>query len=157
MSNGARNAAPCGAAAADDSAAAQSHVLSIAVVARMFKIAPLALRLYEWRGLIRRKRAGNERTYSWADCERIALLVKARKAGIATGKLVPVIKAMDDAAPKQTTDAGRRQCLAVIHTLEAHQASIGNVLAELHRIDWELADRLGVKQAHKSVAASGRS
>jgi hypothetical protein len=52
---------------------------------------------------------------------------------------------------------GRRQCLALIHALEAHQASIGNVLAELHRIDWELAERLGVKQAHKSVAASGRS
>ena len=50
-------------------------------------MSPLALRLFELRGLIRRRRAGHDWVYSWSDCERIALLVKARKAGLAAGAL----------------------------------------------------------------------
>ncbi len=156
MSNEARNAAHSGAAAAEQSAAAQRHVLSIDVVSRMFKISTLTLRFYELRGLIRRKRAGNERVYSWSDCERIALLVKARNAAIPVGDLMRVIKAMDDQAPRQAADVGRRECVSLIHELESRQHAIGNVLGELYRIDWELAERLGVKQDSHNGEAAGR-
>ena len=157
MSNDSRTAARGAAASAEAPAAAHSHVLSIDVVARMFKISTLTLRFYEWRGLIRRKRAGRDRVFSWADCERIALLVKARKAGIAVGNFVRVIKAMDNETPKQAADTGRAQCIALIHALESHKQSIGNVLSELYRIDWELAERLGVSEARRNGATAGQS
>ena len=149
MSNGNGNTADCEpATAAHDSArpeTAKNHILSLAVVAQMFKIPPLALRLFELRGLIRRHAAGNTWVYSWSDCERIALLVKARKAGLAVRDLAAVLKAMDEAAPNPVADEGRRQCLALIHKLESRKKFIGNALDELYRIDWELSERLGVE------------
>ena len=111
----------------------------------MFKISPLALRLFELRGLIRRHRAGNMRLFSWFDCERIALLVKARKAGLAVREFAAVLRAMDEQASDKVAEAGRLQCLSVIHTLEIHKQSVSNLLEELYRIDWELSERLGVE------------
>ena len=111
MSNDNGNAVGCKAAAADGTdtaelaAAPDSNILTIAVVARMFKISRLALRLYELRGLIRRHRSGNLRVFSWFDCERIALLVKARKAGLAVRELAAVLRAMDERA----SELGRRR------------------------------------------------
>jgi DNA-binding transcriptional MerR regulator len=159
MSDDSRNGAPHGAANGGGdggpSAAAQDHILSIEEVARMFGISPRLLRLYELRGLIRRKRAGRVRVYSWVDCERIALLIKARNAGLTLGAFAPVIKAMDDEAPRQTAQVGRRKCLALIHALEDQQKRIGDVLGELYRVDWELSERLGA--GHHGGEARGRS
>ncbi len=161
MSNDARNAVPCGTAANDcgDTAEAlaftQSHILSIHEVARMFGISTLTLRLYELLGLIRRKRAGRERVYSWVDCERIALLIKARKAGLALARLVPVIKAMDDGARRRAANAGRQKCLSLIHALEIDQRHRHDVLGELYRIDWELAERLGASDARHDGPETG--
>jgi DNA-binding transcriptional MerR regulator len=123
---------------------AKNQVLTIAAVAAMFKISTLTLRLLELRGLIRRREAGGDRVYSWADCERVALLVKARKAGFATRELAPVLKAMDASVPNAVADDGRLQCLFLIHALERRQQAISNLLGELYRIDWQLAERLNV-------------
>lgn len=144
MSNGNGNAAGCGDAAGQP-AAAENHILSIGVVARMFKISSLALRVYELRGLIRRRRTGNAWVFSWSDCERIALLVKARKAGVAVHDLAAVLRAMDEQAPNPVADDGRLQCLSLIHALESRKKNIGDVLEELYRVDWELSERLGVE------------
>jgi len=116
-----------GGMAPEPPAAAENHILSIAAVARMFDISTFALRLYELRGLIRRRRVGNDRLYSWSDCERIALLVKARMAGLPVRDIAAVLRAMDEHAPKHVLDDGRRQCLSLM------------------RVDWELAERLGVE------------
>lgn len=149
MSNDAGNDVSCETAANDRSdpaetlSFAQSHILSIREVARMFGVSTFTLRLYELLGLIRRKRAGRERVYSWVDCERIALLIKARKAGLSLARLVPVIKAMDDGARPRVANFGRQRCLSLIHALESGQRYRRDVLGELYRIDWELAERLG--------------
>ena len=126
---------------------AEKHSLTIGAVAQMFKVSTLSLRLFELRRMIRRERIGNERVYSWADCERIAVVVKARKAGLATGDLGPMLRAMNVRASVPVTEAGRLKCLALIRSLETQQQAIGNVLGELYRIDWELSDRLGVKDS----------
>jgi DNA-binding transcriptional MerR regulator len=152
ISHAAGSAAARGGAGAHD--AAKDHILSIDEVARMFAISKLSLWRYEMRGLVRRKRAGRVRVYSWIDCERIALLVKAHKAGLTVARLAPVIKAMDDEAPAEVADAGREKCLALIHALEDRQRRIGDVLGELYRIDWELAERLGVNHAQHKGRAS---
>lgn len=144
MSNGNRNAAGCADAAAA-TPVPESHILTIGVVARMFKISPFALRLFELRGLIRRHRTGNIRVFSWFNCERIALLVKARNAGLAVREFAAVLRAMDEHAPDTVADGGRLQCLALIHALENRKQAIGTALAELYRIDWELSERLGIE------------
>jgi DNA-binding transcriptional MerR regulator len=125
--------------------AAENQNLSITAVARMFKISSLALRVFEWRGFIRRTRVGDAWVYRWSDCERIALLVKARKAGVPVHELATVLRAMDDQSSNPIVDDGRLQCLSLIHTLEGRKKAIGDVLAELYRVDWELSDRLGVE------------
>jgi DNA-binding transcriptional MerR regulator len=153
MSNGARNAAGRDAAvsgcgeATDQSGWLDKQSLSIGVVAKMFKTSTLSLRLLELRGLIRRERVGRDRIYSWSDCERIAVLVKARRVGLSSGDLKPMLKAMDEQATKQVSETGRLKCLSVIHALESRQQAIGHVLGELYRIDWEISGRLGVKDS----------
>ena len=122
----------------------KNQILTIGAVAAMFKVSTLTLRLLELRGLIRRQQAGSERVYSWADCERVALLVKARKAGFATRDLAPVLKAMDETVPAKVADDGRLQCLFLIHALERRQQAISNLLGELYRVDWQLAERLNL-------------
>jgi DNA-binding transcriptional MerR regulator len=162
MIDDARSAVPCGTAANDRDYAAetltftQSHILSIREVSRMFGISTLTLRLYELLGLIRRERAGRERVYSWFDCERIALLIKARKARVALARLVPVIRAMNDGARPRVANAGRRKCLDLIHALERDQRHRSDVLGELYRIDWELAERLGAADRRDDGAEIGR-
>jgi DNA-binding transcriptional MerR regulator len=160
MSNGTSNSAASKAAAAGCSATVQEsnsagnhHTLTVGVVARMFNTSKLQLRLYEFRGLIRRKRDGRERVYSWYDCERIALIVKARRAGLAIGDLVPIIKAMEEYPQTAIADAARVKCLSLIHALEDHQRAARNVLGELYRIDWELSGRRGLKTPDGSSAA----
>ncbi len=108
----------------------------------MFKVSTPALRVVELSGLIRRQRVGKVKVYRWSDCERIALLVKGRGAGIPLRKLVPVIKAMDESLPQSARDAGRHKSVLLINDLERHRRAICDVLDELYRIDWELSQRL---------------
>jgi len=152
MSDCSRNAAPLeavdgGCADAANSDSSKSDLLTLPVVAQMFRISPLVLRWYELAGLVRRRRRGNSRTFSWTDCERIALIVKARAAGLRVGDVNAVIRAMDQSAPRAAAERGRRQCLALIQALEARQRANGNVLAELYRIDRELGEHLGARDS----------
>lgn len=139
-----------GGAADDDFEKPKDYVLTIGVVARMFGISRLALRLYEWRGLIARHKAGCDHVYSWSDCERIALIVKTRAAGLRVGDFDQVIAAMDAQSAVTATETGRRSCFKLIDELEVRQRALGRVLSELYRIDWELSERLGLEPAHKS-------
>jgi len=153
MSDYSGNAAPLGAVdggcadAAGETESSKSDLLTLPVVARMFKISRLALRGYELAGLVRRRRRGNRRTFSWTDCERIALIVKARTAGLRIAEVRAIIRGMDPEAPRALAQSGRKACVALIHALEARQRAVGNVLAELYRIDRELGGRLGERDA----------
>ena len=132
---------------AEAAQAAGAHALSIGAVARMFRIPTTTLRFYELLGLIARHRAGRVRVYSWSQCERIALIVKSRRAGLRVRDLRLVLVAMDERAPAAVSETGRRHCVSLINMLEEQQQAVGNVLGELYRIDWELSDRLGVKDS----------
>lgn len=130
----------------------ESAELTITVVARMFRIPVLTLRRYEMYGLIRRQKIGGLKVFSWTDCERIALLVKAKRAGIRPRALRRVIAAMHEGSSVSNAETGRSECVALIRTLETNQQAIGNALGELYRIDWELSKRLGLRSAHESGA-----
>lgn len=144
-----------GRAAKDAPVGSRSDVtLTLGVVARMFKVSTLTLRFYELLGLVRRQWIGRDLVYSWIDCERIALIVKARRAGLGLRAIKPVTVAMDSDAsahavdartPLADLDAGLGTCQRLIHDLEVRQHAIANALGELYRIEWEFLDRLGVK------------
>lgn len=124
---------------------AKGAALTLEAVAAMFKISTLSLRFFEWRGLVRRRRVGTKLVYSWSDCERIALIVKARKAGVPLRRLSAIVIALDTEASPRGFEAGRKQCLKAIRRLEKRKIAIQDLLAELHRIDWELWERLADK------------
>ncbi len=126
---------------AEADAAAERTALTIRTVSRMFRVSPLLLRLYEWRGLIRRTRRGRAYAYSWTDCERVALITKARKVGLRLRHIEPLIKAMDASGSQQAGAAARERSAALVQLLEARQRALGDALSELRRIDRELAGR----------------
>jgi DNA-binding transcriptional MerR regulator len=121
----------------------RQQALTIDVVARMFSISTFGLRLVEFLGLIRRETSpGGAKVYTWASCEQIALLVRARKSGLRYRDVAPIIRAMRDSAPLDITDTGRSKCLALVNVLEVRRQSISHIMDELYRIDWELSERL---------------
>src|SRR5262249_15798071 len=70
------------------------RVLSLPNVAQMFGVSTLMLRYYEFRGLVRRRQRQNGVwVYSWADCERLAFIIKCRRAGITTADIVSMVDA----------------------------------------------------------------
>jgi DNA-binding transcriptional MerR regulator len=121
---------------------AHDHILTIDVVAKMFRVSTWTLRLYEWRGLIQRERTGDGAVFSWRDCERIALIVKAKKAGLAIRQIAPIVKAMNGKVSRDILQAGHRRCRDLIAATSEYNDAVAEILAEFERIAWELSKRL---------------
>ena len=84
------------------------------------------------------------------------MIVKARQAGLRIRDLKPVIVAMNKQSRLSVADAGRLQTIRLIQQLEGRQQTIGKMLGKLYRIDWELSDRLGVKDSGGTDAGADR-
>ena len=119
------------------------RVLSIENVARMFGVSQLTLRHYELRGLIRRRhRLEGIGVYGWADCERLAFIIKCRKAGVRLKDIVKIIEATDDDVSPLRFKVGQETCMALVDRLEKRQRVIGEALAELSHVYALLTTRL---------------
>jgi DNA-binding transcriptional MerR regulator len=118
-------------------------VLSIKNVARMFGVSWATLRYYEFRGLIRRRNSvDGVRVYSWADCERLALILKCRRADIMLADIAAVIWAMDiDASPLQFK-IGQDACMVLIGGLTERRKVLDQALAELRHVQLQLNAKL---------------
>lgn len=130
-----------------------THALTIDAVAEMFKISTFELRVYEWLGLIGRKRVDGSKVYCWSHCERVALILKAREAGVRIRDIKPMLKAMDEKATLAAMDRGKLQALSLIRLLESGQLAFAGALDELYRVDWELSDRLGINSGDPATIA----
>lgn len=128
-------------------AQAQDNILTIEVVAKMFRVSSWTLRFYEWRGLILRESTGDGAVFSWRDCERIALIVKAKKAGLTIRQIAPIVKAMNGTVSLDILQAGHRRCRDLIAATTEYSDAIADMLAELERIAWELSARLSANGA----------
>ena len=118
-------------------------LLSIGNVAKMFNVSRLALRNYEVRGLIKRRhRIGNTRVYGWADCDRIAFIIKGRKAGLTLAEMGPILKAADEDASFESMRAGRTACLELIDRLDRRRQALRDGLAELRHLHTLLSSKL---------------
>ena len=119
------------------------RVLSLENVARMFGVSKLSLRYYEFRGLIRRMHSlGGVPVFSWADCERLAFIIKCRKAGVKLSDIVTIIDATDDDASPLAFKTGQENCMALVERLERRRRVIDEALAELSHIYALLTTRL---------------
>ena len=120
----------------DEAAAPQSAAtLSIENVAQMFDVSPWTLRYYELRGAIaRRQRIGRTRVYSWADCDRIAFIVKCRRAGVGLADIAPIMRAVDDEPSTETIRLNQQRCDTLIQSLEQPRKVFDEALGELTQI-----------------------
>ena len=119
-----------------------AKILSIENVAETFGINRWILRYCELRGLIkRRNRIGGAWVYSWADCDRIAFIIKCRKAGLRFSEIVPVVRAADDDSAR-VHEAGQDLCMALVQKLEARRSAINDALSELSHIHSLLGGKL---------------
>lgn len=118
-------------------------VLSIRNVAKMFGVSWFTLLYYEFRGLIRRRNSvDGVRVYSWADCERLALILKSRKADIMLADIAAVIWAMDvDASPLQFK-IGQDACIALLGNLTERRKVLEQAMAELRHAQMQLNAKL---------------
>lgn len=122
--------------AAEDSAglAAVEDILSIENVAETFGISRWLLRFCEMRGLIkRRSRIGTIRVYSWADCDRIAFIIKCRRAGLRFSEIAPIVRAADDESAR-VHETGQELCTALVRKLEERRKMVDEALSELGHI-----------------------
>ena len=112
-----------------------AEVLSIDNVAKMFGVSKLSLRYYEFRGLIRRIHSlDGVPVFGWADCERLAFIIKCRKAGVKLSDLVPIIDATDDDVSPLRFKTGQENCMALVERLEQRRRVIDEALAELSHV-----------------------
>ncbi len=101
----------------------------IGEVAREFGISLRALRFYEAKGLLNPVRRGATRMYDAAECERLAMLLKARQLGFTLSE----IRQMLEADSSGELSLSRRQCHEQIKHLEQRQREIEAALTELRR------------------------
>jgi DNA-binding transcriptional MerR regulator len=121
----------------------EGTLLSIGNVAKMFNVSRLALRNYEVRGLIKRRhRVGNTRVYGWADCDRIAFIIKGRKAGLSLSEIGPILKAADEDAPADSIRDARTSCLDLIDRLDRRRQALRDALAELRHLHTLLSSKV---------------
>ncbi len=111
------------------------RVLSLENVARMFGVSKLSLRYYEFRGLIQRRHSLNGvPVFGWADCERVAFIIKCRKAGVKLSDVMTIIDATDDDASPRSFKTGQENCMALVERLEQRRRVIDEALAELSHV-----------------------
>jgi len=120
----------------DDTASGRTErVLSLENVARMFGVSKFSLRYYELRGLIRRTHSlDGVPVFGWADCERLAFIIKCRKAGVKLSDLITIIDATDDDASPLAFKTGQENCMALVERLERRRRVIDEALAELSHV-----------------------
>jgi DNA-binding transcriptional MerR regulator len=119
------------------------QILSIENVAETFGISQWLLRYCEFRGLIkRRNRIGSNWTYSWADCDRIAFIIKCRRAGLRFSEIAPVVQAVDHDSAR-IHESGQDLCTNLIQKLEAQRKAIDEALSELGHTQSLLSAKCG--------------
>ena len=111
---------------------AAETVLSLENVAQMFGISRLSLLYYELRGLIRRRhRIGRVAVYGWADCDRLAFIIKCRRAGVALKDVAPIVAAVDHEDDFEIHRLGQEACMELVASLQARRDVLNEALAEV--------------------------
>jgi DNA-binding transcriptional MerR regulator len=110
-------------------------VLSLSNVSTMFSIGKLRLLAFELLGLTKRRyRNGSQRVYGWADCERIALIIKSQRAGLSLRDIMPVLRASSGNSDVAVRRRGLARCMRLIDRVEERRRLADNALKELQHV-----------------------
>lgn len=115
--------------------------LSIGNLAKMLHVSRLRLWLYECRGLIKRRRLGDDLVYDWEDCARVFFIIKARRVGLRVSHILPLIDATKPGASDATIRHARTRSLALIHRLNRRHQALRQALAEIRFLYRLLAEK----------------
>jgi DNA-binding transcriptional MerR regulator len=107
-------------------------ILSIDNVGRMFNVSRLVLGYYEFRGLIKRRHLiGRIRVYGWADCDRLAFIIKCRRIGLSLSEIAPIVAAVNHEDDIVIHKRGQESCMRLVTRLERRRKLLDDALAEL--------------------------
>jgi len=121
-----------GDSASDLDPPATETILSLENVARMFSVSRVTLRYYEFRGLIKRRHSiGQVPVYGWADCDRIAFIIKCRRVGLSLGEIALIVAAVDHEDDTFIHKRGQEACMRQVTRLEKRRKILDDALAEL--------------------------
>lgn len=110
-------------------------VLSLSNVSAMFSISRLRLLTFELLGLTKRRyRSGSQRVYGWADCERIALIIKSQRAGLPLRDVMPVLRASSGNSDVAARRRAMARCMQLIDRVEKRRRLADDALKELQHV-----------------------
>jgi DNA-binding transcriptional MerR regulator len=110
-------------------------VLSLSGVSRMLGIGMLRLLCFEALGLTKRRyRNGRQRVYGWADCERITLLIKAKRAGVTLRQIIPVLRAVSGDSDPEVRRRALARSVMLIDRLAKQRLQLDIALSELNHV-----------------------
>ena len=90
---------------------------------------------YEALGLIKRRYwNGPERVYGWADCERIALIIKAQRAGVSLRQIMPILRAASGSVDPTVRRRALTRSVMLIDRLEKQRLLLDIAVGELQHI-----------------------
>jgi DNA-binding transcriptional MerR regulator len=105
------------------------------------------LRFYESRGLISPLRVAGMRSYTSADRERLALILKAKKLGFSLLEVRDMIEAQEGRRAAQSLKLSREKCSEQIDLLERQRKELEEALTELRQIHLILSNSSGEAEA----------
>lgn len=129
---------------------------SIGEVTRAFGVTARTLRFYEERGLLRPRRAGQQRLYDRGDRTRLKLILRGRRLGFSLDEIEEIVSLYE--APQG--EAGQLQLLldriaARRADLEQKRRDIAAVLRDLAQVETGCLERL--EELDKKPAAGSRA
>src|SRR6185295_20037142 len=96
---------------------AGNTTVTIGELSQRFGITPRAIRFYEAKGLISPQRAERTRIYDSGDCDRLALILKAKKLGFTLTEIQEMLKAQDGRAGSVSLKLSRDKYLEQVALL----------------------------------------
>jgi len=130
-----------------EAAAVEKSLATIGEMAEQFAVSPRTLRFYESKGLISPLREDGVRLYRKRDCERLALILKAKKFGFTLTEIREMIRAQEGRAIGPALMLTRAKCGEQIGVLEQQLDEISQALAELRRLHTLLSEPAGGPQS----------
>jgi DNA-binding transcriptional MerR regulator len=103
---------------------------AIGEAAQALGVSQRTLRFYEARGFIKPQRAGEERRYSQDDCDRVVLILQAKRLGFTLREIADLLAESESGR----LALSRAQCTEQINLLERQKRAIETALDELRRV-----------------------
>lgn len=111
--------------------------LTIAELAHKAGVTVRAVRFYQSKGLLARRRDDGARVFRQDDRQSLALILQGKRLGFTLSEIREMLAARPD-QPTKTLQISRRKCVDQINMLERQRRDVDQAIAELRRIYTEM-------------------